>query len=78
MHDAWGTGPDGAPATFSGGQQSYQISGRVWDIAQIQTAADAIASAQHELLAAIEDSLGPGTMRAAEQLLAAYAFERGR
>jgi hypothetical protein len=78
VHDAWGTGPDGTPATFSGGQQSYQISGRVWNITQIQTAADAIASAQHVLLAAIEDSLGLSSVRAAEQQLAAYAVERGR
>ncbi len=75
VHDAWSTGPDGAPATFTGGQQSYQISGRAWNTAQIQAAADAIASAQRVLLAAIEDSFGPGSVRAAEQLLAA---EHGR
>src|ERR1700722_16922310 len=69
VHDAWGTGPDGAPATFSGGQQSYQISGRVWNIAQIQAAADAIASAQHALLAAIEESFGLGSVQAAEEQL---------
>jgi hypothetical protein len=78
VHDAWGTGPDGAPATFSGGQQSYQISGRVWNIAQIQAAADASASAQHTLLAAIEESFGLGSVQAAEEQLAAYAVERGR
>ena len=36
-------------------------------------AADAIASAQRVLLAAIEDALGPGSVRAAERLLAADA-----
>jgi hypothetical protein len=78
VHDAWGTGPDGAPATFQGGQQSYQISGRAWNTAQIQAAAEASVSAQRALLAAMEDSLGPGTVRAAGQLLAHDTVERGR
>jgi hypothetical protein len=78
VHDAWGTGPDGAPATFRGGQQSYQISGRAWNIAQIQAAADASVSAQRALLTAIEDSLGPDSVRAAGQLLAEDDPEPGR
>jgi hypothetical protein len=78
VHDAWGTGADGAPATFSGGQQSYQILGRAWNTAQIQAAADAIANAQRALLAAIENALGPGSVRAAERLLAVDAAEHDR
>jgi hypothetical protein len=78
VHDAWGTSPDGAPATLSGGQQSYHIFGRAWNDAQIQAAADASVSAQHALLAAMEAALGPASMRAAEQLLAANAAEHSR
>jgi len=78
VHDAWATRADGTPATLSAGQQSYQIFGRAWNTAQIQDAADAIVSAQHALLAAIEAALGPESVRSAERLLAADAVERGR
>jgi len=78
VHDAWGTDADGAPAELRGGQGSYLITGRPWTTTEIQAVGDAIASSQRSLLAAIEDSLGPGSMTTAEQLLAADAVERGR
>jgi hypothetical protein len=78
VHDAWGTGADGTSAFMRGGQGTYLITGRAWTTVQIQAAADAIGGAQRALVAAIEDSLGPASMRAAEQLLAADAAEHGR
>jgi hypothetical protein len=78
VHDAWGTDADGGPASLTGGQGSYPVTGRAWTTAEIQAVADAIGSAQRALLAAIEDALGPGAMRSAQQLLAADAVERGR
>jgi hypothetical protein len=78
VHDAWGTGPDGAPASLYGGQGSYQITGRAWTTPDIRAVADAIGSAQRALLAAIEDAAGSGRVRAAALQLAADAAERGR
>ncbi len=78
VHDAWGTDPDGGPAELAGGQGGYRITGRTWTTAEIQAVADAIGTAQRELLTAIEDALGPGAMRSAQRLLAADAVERGR
>ncbi len=78
VHDAWGTDANGGPAALRGAQDSYQITGRAWTPAEIQVVADAIAIAQRTLLAAVEAALGPGTMRAAEELLAADSAERGR
>jgi hypothetical protein len=78
VHDAWGTDPDGTPASLRGGQGRYQITGRAWTAAEIQKVADAIASAQRTLLAAIEEALGSGSMSTAEHLLAADTAERGR
>ncbi len=78
VHDAWGTDADGAPAMLRSEQGSYPITGRAWTTAEIQAGADAIASAQRSLLAAIEAAVGPGSMRTAEQILAADSTERGR
>ncbi len=78
VHDAWGTDADGAPAAVRSERGSYPITGRAWTTAEIQAVADAIAGAQRALLAAIEGALGPGSMRTAEQLLAADSTERGR
>jgi hypothetical protein len=78
VHDAWGTDADGAPAALRGEQGSYQITGRAWTTAEIQAGADAITSAQRSLLAAIEKSIGLGSMSTAEQLLAADSTESGR
>jgi hypothetical protein len=76
VHDAWGTGPGGAPASLSGRQGSYQITGRTWTAAAIRAAGDAITDAQRALLAAIEEALGAASVRAAGQRLAADIAER--
>lgn len=76
VHDAWGTGPDGGPASLQGGQGSYQITGRTWTTAAIRAIGDAIASGQRDLLAAIEDALGAASVRTAGQQLAADIAER--
>jgi hypothetical protein len=78
VHDAWGTGADGGPALLRGGQGSYEINGRAWTTAQIRAGADSVASAQCALLGAIEQAFGTGSVRTAEQQLAAHAAERGR
>jgi hypothetical protein len=78
VHDAWGTAADGTQASLRGGQGTYLITGRAWTTTQIQAAADAIGGAQRALLAAIEDALGPASMRTAEQLLATDAAEHSR
>jgi len=53
--------------------RSYQVAGREWTVAQIREAAEAISGAQHALLAAVENAFGPGSLQAAEELLAADA-----
>jgi hypothetical protein len=77
VHDAWGTGPDGAPAQMKSLRHSYQIAGREWSAEQIRTVADASADAQHGLLAAVEDALGPASLQVAEQLLVRRATGQG-
>jgi hypothetical protein len=62
VHDAWGTGPGGAPVVIRGARRSYEISGPAWDAGQIDAVAAAITGAQGLLLAAIEDALGPGSL----------------
>jgi hypothetical protein len=76
VHDAWGTGPDGAPASLQGGQSSYQITGRTWTTSAIRAVGDAIASGQRALLAAVEEALGTASVRTAGQQLAADIAER--
>jgi hypothetical protein len=76
VHDAWGTEADGEPAVLHGEQRSYQIAGRAWTIAEIQAVADAIASAERNLMGAVEEALGASSMRMAQQLLAADSAER--
>jgi len=78
VHDAWGTDATGTPAAMRGELGSYQITGRAWTTAEIRAVADAIASAQRTLLAAIEETLGSGSMTMAEHLLATDSAERGR
>ena len=78
VHDAWGTGPDGAPASLSGEQCSYRITGRAWTTPEIRAVADAIGSAQRALLAAIEEALGSERVRTAGLQLAVDAAERSR
>jgi hypothetical protein len=78
VHDAWGTGPDGAPASLHGGQGSYQITGRAWTTPEIRAVAEAISGAQRALLAAIEETLDSGRVRAAALQLAMDTAERGR
>lgn len=75
VHEAWGTGPGGTPAAMQSVRHSYQITGRLWSVEEIQATADAMLSAQQELLAAIEDALGPGSLQAVARLLAAEAAE---
>jgi len=76
VHDAWGTGPDGAPASLRGGQGNYQITGRTWTTAAIRAVGDAIASGQRALLEAVEQALGAASVRLASQQLAADIAER--
>jgi hypothetical protein len=76
VHDAWSTGPDGAPASLQGGQGSYQITGRTWTTPAIRAAGSAIAGAQRSLLIAVEDAFGARSVRVAGQQLAADIAER--
>jgi hypothetical protein len=78
VHDAWGTGPDGAPAVLRGGQASYQITGRAWTAAAIRAVGDAITGAQRTLLGAVEEAAGTGTVRTAGKQLDADIAERDR
>jgi hypothetical protein len=78
VHDAWGTGPDGQPALLRGGQDSYEITGRVWTTTAIRAVGDAIVSGQRALLAAVEAALGTGRVRSASDQLAADIAERDR
>jgi hypothetical protein len=68
VHDAWGTGPQGAPVVIRSARRSYQIGGRAWEAGQISAVAAAIAAAQGLLLTAIEDALGPDSLVPAGQL----------
>jgi|SRR5215469_4157753 len=76
VHDAWGTGPDGAPTALQGGQGRYQITGRTWTATAIRAVGDAIAGSQRTLVTAIEDALGVTAVRTAAQQLAADIAER--
>jgi hypothetical protein len=76
VHEAWGTGPGGVPAAMASIRHSYQISGRLLRVEEIRATADAMLSAQQELLAAIEDALGSDTLQAVARLLATEAAER--
>src|SRR5262249_34954682 len=75
VHEAWGTGPGGMRAAMQSVRHSYQITGRLWSLGEITATADAMLRAQQDLLAAIEDALGPGSLQAATRLLAAEAAE---
>jgi hypothetical protein len=67
VHDAWGTSPDGAPATIRTARASYPIAGRTWAVGEIRAVASEIAAAQNDLLTAIEDALGVQSLRLQEQ-----------
>jgi len=73
VHDAWGTGPDGTPAVMQSLRHSYQVTGREWTAEQIRAAAAGVAAAQHQLLTAVEEALGQGSLETAGQLLATEA-----
>src|SRR5215469_649615 len=75
VHDAWGTGPNGEPASLRGNQGNYEIIGRTWTAAAIRAVGHAIAEAQRALLAAIEDALGVASLQRAGQQLAADIAE---
>jgi hypothetical protein len=75
VHEAWGTDPGGTPAAMASIRHSYQISGRLLRVEQIQATADAMLRAQQELLAAIEDAFGSDTLQAVARLLATEAVE---
>ena len=75
VHEAWGTGPGGMPAAMQSVRRSYQIAGRMWSLEDIRATADAMLAAQQDLLAAIEDALGPDTLQAVAHLLAAETAE---
>ena len=79
VHDAWGTDSDGAPGRTAqrarAATRSPGAPGRLPRSRQLPTLSPAPSAS---LLAAIEGALGPGSMRSAEQLLAADSTERGR
>jgi hypothetical protein len=75
VHEAWGTGPGGTPVVMTSSRHSYQVTGRLLRVEEIQATAEAMLRAQHELLAAIEDALGSDTMQSVAQLLAMAATE---
>ena len=75
VHEAWGTGPGGIPAAMASIRHSYQITGRLLRVGEIQATADAMLRAQQELLAAIEDAFGSEIVQAVAHLLAAEAAE---
>jgi hypothetical protein len=64
VHDAWGTGADGAPAVIRSARRSYAIAGRPWTEAQIRAVVQAIVAARQGLLTAVEDGLGPDRLTA--------------
>jgi hypothetical protein len=70
VHDAWSTGSGGAPATILSAQRSYRITGRPWTEDNLTAVADAIATAQRQLLTAVEEALGAEHLQVAERLLA--------
>jgi len=70
VHEAWGKEPGRAPTSIQSERESYRIVGRTWSAGEIRAVADAILKAQRALLTAIEDSLGPGSLKTADQLLA--------
>jgi hypothetical protein len=70
VHDAWSTGPEGAPATILSSRRSHRITGRPWTAGNISAVAAAIATAQRQLLTAVEDGLGAEHLQVAERLLA--------
>jgi hypothetical protein len=75
VHEAWGTGPGGTPAVMASIGHSYQITGRVLRVEEIQATASAMLRAQQELLAAIEDAFGSDVLHAVARLLAAEVAE---
>jgi hypothetical protein len=75
VHEAWGTGPGGTPAAMVSVRHSYQITGRLLRVEEILATADAMLGAQQELLAAIEDALGPDALHAVARQLATEAAE---
>jgi hypothetical protein len=56
-------------------RHSYQITGRLLRVEEILATADAMLGAQQELLAAIEDALGPDALHAVARQLATEAAE---
>jgi hypothetical protein len=68
VHEAWGTTPDGAPATIQTARGSYPVAGRAWAVGEIRAVADQIGTAQNELLTTIEAALGTESLRQEEQL----------
>jgi hypothetical protein len=75
VHEAWGTGPGGLPAAMQSVRRSYQIAGRMWNLEEIRATAAAMLGAQQDLLASIEDALGPDSLQAVAHLLAAETAE---
>jgi hypothetical protein len=63
------------PAAMQSVRRSYEIAGRMWSLEDIRATADAMLGAQQDLLAAIEEALGPDTLQAVAHLLAAETAE---
>jgi hypothetical protein len=75
VHEAWGAeGDDAAP--IPGPRRSYQPGGPAWSTGEIRAVADAVISAQRDLLAAVAGALGPGSLDLAWQP-DAEGFEAG-
>jgi hypothetical protein len=76
VHDAWDPDSGSATIKIQGALDSYEFAGRPWALADIQGVAEAIRAAQHDLLAALEHTLGPVRLHEAARQLAAHARER--
>ena len=70
VHEAWGTVDGNDPASISaasvpGTRRGYQPGSPVWTTAEIRAVADAVITAQQELLAAVAAALGPKSLELA-------------
>lgn len=68
MHDVMVPRPGGVSATVRSHRRSYQVEAVPRPPGYIRGVADALTHAQHDLLSAIEDALGPESLHLAEQL----------
>lgn len=76
IHDLW-VGRPGSAMTIRSLRRSYEVTAESRPAGHIRAVADALIRAQHQLLAAVEDALGPESLQLSEQLRAEDA-EAGR